>query len=159
MLARRLSLRAPFLFGLVLLVLSIAWTPTLRAQGVPLTMSKSFVPSTVVVGGTATTLLEAAQCVRPGGTIVVIGCFTQPPAPDWRRLMRHEVNLIFAWSYACWNGIPEFKIAIDLLASGKVQADPIVTHRFPLEQIDAAFQAAMRKGESKATKVLVTPNR
>jgi L-iditol 2-dehydrogenase len=109
------------------------------------------------VGGTATTLVEAAQMVRPGGTIVVIGCFTDPPAPDWRRLMRHEVNVLFAWSYACWNGVPEFRIAIDMLASGQARAEPIVTHRFPLAEVPQAFQAALRKGDSGATKVLVTP--
>lgn len=110
------------------------------------------------VGGASATLAEMAQYVRPGGTIVMIGCHNQAaPPPDWRRLMRHEVNVLFAWSYACWNGVPEFQIAIDLLASGRVRAEPIVTHRFPLDQIGAAFQAAMNKGESKATKVLVTP--
>jgi 2-desacetyl-2-hydroxyethyl bacteriochlorophyllide A dehydrogenase len=109
------------------------------------------------VGGTATTLKDAALLVRPGGTIVVIGCFTNPPTPDWRRLMRHEVNVLFAWSYASWHGVPEFKISIDLLAAGKVRAEPIVTHRFPLDQVADAFGAALRKGESGATKVLVTP--
>jgi 2-desacetyl-2-hydroxyethyl bacteriochlorophyllide A dehydrogenase len=109
------------------------------------------------VGGSATTLVEAAQCVRPGGTIVIIGSFREPPAPEWRRLMRHEVNLLFSWSYARWNGIPEFQISIDLLASGKVKAEPIITHRFPLERIEDAFQAALQKRDSKATKVLVKP--
>jgi threonine dehydrogenase-like Zn-dependent dehydrogenase len=110
------------------------------------------------VGGTTSALADAAQLVRPGGTIVIIGSFRpQAPPPEWRRLMRNEVNLLFSWSYARWNGVPEFQISIDLLASGRVKADPIVTHRFPLEQVDAAFQAAMQKGESKATKVLVKP--
>jgi L-iditol 2-dehydrogenase len=109
------------------------------------------------VGGTATTLVEAAQLVRPGGTIVVIGCFTDAPAPDWRRLMRYEVNLLFSWSYARWNGIPEFQIALDLLAAGKVIGEAMVTHHYPLAQVDQAFQAALKKGASGATKVLVTP--
>jgi L-iditol 2-dehydrogenase len=109
------------------------------------------------VGGTASTLVEAAQLVRPGGTIVVAGCFTDAPAPDWRRLMRYEVNLLFSWSYARWNGVPEFQLALDLLAAGKVDGAAMVTHHFPLEQVGQAFQAALKKGESKATKVLVTP--
>jgi L-iditol 2-dehydrogenase len=109
------------------------------------------------VGGNATTLVEAAECVRPGGTIVVIGSFREPPVPEWRKLMRHEVNVLFSWSYSWWNGVPEFQIAIDLLASGKVVAEPIITHRFPLDRIGDAFQAALRKGESHATKVLVVP--
>lgn len=108
------------------------------------------------VGGTASTLGDAVRLVRPGGTIVVIGCFTDPPAPDWRRLMRHEVNVLFAWSYAAWNGVPEFQISLDLLATGKVRAEPVITHRFPLDRVADAFGAAMRKGESGATKVLVT---
>ncbi len=109
------------------------------------------------VGGTATTLVEAAQMVRPGGTVVVTGCFTNAPAPDWRRLMRHEVNLLFSWSYACWNGVPEFQLALDLLAAGKVDGAAMVTHHFPLARVDEAFQAALNKGDSGATKVLVTP--
>jgi L-iditol 2-dehydrogenase len=109
------------------------------------------------VGGTSTTLAEAAQLVRPGGTIVVIGCFTDAPPPDWRRLMRREVNLLFSWSYARWNGVPEFQLSLDLLEAGKVDTEALVTHHFPLDQVDKAFQAALRKGDSKATKVLVTP--
>jgi threonine dehydrogenase-like Zn-dependent dehydrogenase len=109
------------------------------------------------VGGTASTLVEAAQLVRPGGTIVVIGCFTDAPSPDWRRLMRYEVNVLFSWSYARWNGIPEYQLALDLLAARKVDAAAMVTHHFPLDQVDHAFAAALRKGDSKATKVLVTP--
>jgi threonine dehydrogenase-like Zn-dependent dehydrogenase len=109
------------------------------------------------VGGTSSTLVEATQLVRPGGTIVVTGCFTHAPAPDWRRLMRHEVSVLFSWSYARWNGVPEYQLALDLLAAGKVNGEAMVTHHFPLAQIDQAFQAALRKGESQATKVLVTP--
>src|SRR5207247_9913046 len=88
------------------------------------------------VGGTATTLVEAAQMVRPGGTIVVTGCFTGAPSPDWRRLMRYEVNLLFSWSYACWNGLPEYQLALDLLAAGKVDGAALVTHHFPLDPVD-----------------------
>jgi L-iditol 2-dehydrogenase len=109
------------------------------------------------VGGTASTLAEAAQLVRPGGTIVVIGCFTDAPPPDWRRLMRYEVNLLFSWSYACWNGVPEFQLALDLLAAGKLDSEAMVTHHFPLDEVDQAFQAALRKGDSGATKVLIMP--
>lgn len=57
MLANRLSERASSLLGLLLLLVAMAWTPTLSAQGLPLTMTKSFLPSTVVPGGTATTTM------------------------------------------------------------------------------------------------------
>jgi L-iditol 2-dehydrogenase len=71
--------------------------------------------------------------------------------------MRREINLLFSWSYARWNGVPEFKLSLDLLAAGKVNTEALVTHHYPLDQVDKAFQAALKKGDSKATKVLVTP--
>jgi threonine dehydrogenase-like Zn-dependent dehydrogenase len=107
------------------------------------------------VGGSAPTLDLAAEIVRPGGTIVLIGCFTDPPPPNWRRLMRREVRLLHSWSYAAWEGVPEFQIALDLLAAGRVDLEPLITHRYPLADIQAAFQAALHKGESGAVKVLV----
>jgi hypothetical protein len=33
----------------------------------------------------------------------------------------------------------------------------MVTHHFPLARVNQAFQAALKKGDSKATKVLVMP--
>ena len=107
------------------------------------------------VGGTATTLTDAVNIVRPGGTIVVIGIFAQQPELSFRQLMRNEVDLLFSWSYAMWNGIPEFQIAVDLLASGKVDAETIITHKFQLDEINDAFLAALNKYESGATKVVV----
>ncbi|MBC8227964.1 alcohol dehydrogenase catalytic domain-containing protein [bacterium] len=107
------------------------------------------------VGGTATTLTEAVNMVRPGGTIVVIGSFAQQPELNFRRLLRYEVKLLFSWSYSRWQGIPEFQIALDLLKEGKVNAKAIITHKFPLDQISDAFHAALNKYESKATKVVV----
>jgi threonine dehydrogenase-like Zn-dependent dehydrogenase len=107
------------------------------------------------VGGLSTTMTEAVNMVRPGGAIVVIGSFAQQPEMNFRRLLRYEVDLLFSWSYARWQGIPEFQIAIDLLKEGKVNAEAIITHKFPLDQISDAFQAALNKYESKATKVVV----
>ncbi len=109
------------------------------------------------VGGTATTMEEAQDMVCPSGTIVVIGSFRRSPKLDFRKLLRNEVNLLFGWSYATWNGIPEFQISIDLLADGRIDTESLVTHKFPLDRVSDAFHAALDKYESGAVKVLVTP--
>ena len=57
MLVCRFSNSAKPLLGLVLFFLAMIWTPALFAQGLPLTMAKSFNPSTVTLGGTATTTM------------------------------------------------------------------------------------------------------
>ena len=51
----------------------------------------------------------------------------------------------------------EFQIALDLVAEGRVQAEPLITHRYPLTEIGAAFVAADDKRASGAVKVVVQP--
>ncbi len=109
------------------------------------------------VGGNSTSLTEATQMVRPGGIITVIGSFTSTPPIDLRRLLRYEADVRFAWSYAMWDGIPEFQISIDMLADGRVNSEAMITHRYPLDQIQQAFDAALDKYASGAVKVLVIP--
>ena len=109
------------------------------------------------VGGTAPSMEEASALVRPGGRIVVIGSFRQPPALDFRQLLLKEVEIRFSWSYAAWKGIPEFALALDLLAKGLLDAEAMITHRFPLDRLADAFRAALDKGTSGALKVLVRP--
>ncbi len=50
----------------------------------------------------------------------------------------------------------EYQIALGLLASGRVRAEPLLTHRFPLDRIGDAFAAADKRA-SGAIKVLVLP--
>lgn len=52
---------------------------------------------------------------------------------------------------------PEFSVALDLLVAGKIDVEPLVTHKFPLERINEAFEAAINRVRSKAVKVLLTP--
>ena len=48
-----------------------------------------------------------------------------------------------------------FPGAIDLLQSGKVNTRPLVTHSFPLEQAQEAFQTQIK--DRKAIKVMIKP--
>lgn len=109
------------------------------------------------VGGYSTTLEEAQELIRPGGTIIVIGVFRKMPELNFGKLLRNEVNLLFSWSYSTWDGVPEFQIALDLMADGHVQTEPLITHKFPLEKINEAFKTSLDKYKSNALKVLVIP--
>ena len=71
--------------------------------------------------------------------------------------MRKDVTLRWVWSYGTWDGDPEFGIALDMLADGRIEAAPLITHRFPLDRIGEAFAAADDKRGSGAVKVLVLP--
>jgi threonine dehydrogenase-like Zn-dependent dehydrogenase len=109
------------------------------------------------VGGQAPTLVQALEIAAHGGRVGVVGAFGSAQALDPWLCMRKELSLHWVCNYGRWQGVPEFKIALDMLASGRGDAAPLITHRYPLAEIGAAFAAADDKGSSRAVKVLVVP--
>lgn len=51
----------------------------------------------------------------------------------------------------------EWPVTLDLLFSGRIQASPLITHKFPIEEAVQAFSIAERKEESGAIKVIINP--
>ena len=109
------------------------------------------------VGGKSSTFQLAIDLAAQGAHVGIIGLYAEPQELDSTVCMRKELSLDWANSYALWNGISEYKIALDMLINGKYEVAPLITHRFPLDQIDQAFAAADDKLTSGAVKVLVTP--
>jgi threonine dehydrogenase-like Zn-dependent dehydrogenase len=109
------------------------------------------------VGGTADTLGQAVEAAAYGGAIGIIGAFWGDVAVAYRAANRKEIDLRWCNSYSTWNGAREYQIALDMVADGRVKAEPLVTHRFPLQEIATAFQAADDKKASGAVKVVIQP--
>lgn len=109
------------------------------------------------VGGTAGTLAQAVEVATFGGRIGILGAFWGDVAVAYRAANRKEIDLRWCNSYATFGGVREYQIALDLLAEGRVQAEPLITHRFPLAEIGAAFAAADDRQASGAMKVIVQP--
>jgi threonine dehydrogenase-like Zn-dependent dehydrogenase len=109
------------------------------------------------VGGRAPTLKQAVGMVRSGGRLGYLGSFQVPQELEMGKLLRREITIIPIWSYATWGPATEYQLALHGLAQGRVVVGPMVTHRFPLHQIDEAFQAAANKDTSGAVKVIVNP--
>ncbi|HOJ23202.1 MAG TPA: alcohol dehydrogenase, partial [Armatimonadota bacterium] len=66
------------------------------------------------------------------------------------------LRLVGSNCYGLIDGRSDFALAIDLLASGKVDPAPLVTHRVPLASIQEAFETALDKSTG-AIKVWVEP--
>jgi threonine dehydrogenase-like Zn-dependent dehydrogenase len=109
------------------------------------------------VGGQAPTLGQSFEIAGRGGRVGVVGMFGAPQTVDSGLCMRKELSLHWVWSYGRWEGVPEFQIALDMMAAGAVDAAPLITHRYPLSEIGDAFAAADDKRGSGAVKVLVIP--
>jgi len=89
--------------------------------------------------GTEVTLLQAIESVKKGGQIVIVGV---PPADPKIRLswvQDRELSLLGTLMYQR----PDFEEACDLIAAGKVQTDPLITARYPLERVSEAINALL----------------
>jgi 2-desacetyl-2-hydroxyethyl bacteriochlorophyllide A dehydrogenase len=109
------------------------------------------------VGGNVPTVRQACEMAAFGGTVGVVGLFLDPIQLDARAAMRKELDIRWVNSYSTWEGVCELQIALDLLASGRVRAAPLITHRVPLDRIAEGFAWADDKRRSGAVKVLVNP--
>ncbi|WP_436761768.1 zinc-dependent alcohol dehydrogenase [Streptosporangium sp. V21-05] len=103
------------------------------------------------------TLQQAVELVTPGGQVCVLGVFATPPRLDPHLAYVKEVSVRWSNSYGTYRGRSEYVMALELVASGAVAADPLITHSFPLERIHEAFVAADEKDTSLAMKVVIHP--
>jgi L-iditol 2-dehydrogenase len=118
----------------------------------PTPVAIPFRPDVVVVCVSAPDAFELAVAVVDEGGVVQLFA---PPAPD-KRLPLDGTRLLFGeltvqGSYSC--GPSDTRRALELLATGVVSGEHIVTHRFPLERAADALAAARSR---EAVKVVVT---
>ena len=110
------------------------------------------------VGGTnlEATLRQAVEVARPQGRIVVQGLNHSPVPVDMLRPLLKEQSIVFSQCYSVLDGRHDYEIAIELLAMGGAPLKDIVTHRFPLSEMQEALRTAGDK-RTGAIKVQVAP--
>jgi len=84
----------------------------------------------------------------PGSRICLTGVHKEAATVDLVMLLAKEVSIVPAMGY---DG--EFTEVIAMLQSGKIDPTAMVTHRFPLSEINAAF--AMARDPANAIKVMI----
>jgi 2-desacetyl-2-hydroxyethyl bacteriochlorophyllide A dehydrogenase len=97
---------------------------------------------------------DALASVRRRGTVVLVAGYYKPLEVNLGRIVSTEAIVTGSNCYGYSGMQTDFQAAIDLIASGKVAATKIVTHRFMLDEITQAFAVAADK-ESGAVKVHV----
>jgi threonine dehydrogenase-like Zn-dependent dehydrogenase len=89
--------------------------------------------------------------------VVCLGVFDGAQLVDAPRLVQRETRLFFAVSYSGRDGLTDFDLAIDMMAADPALVSPLLTHRFPLSEVEEAFRVAADK-RSGAVRVGVEPN-
>lgn len=110
------------------------------------------------VGGKANTLERATEIAAKRGRICMVGGHSAPLTFTERFARNKEITIVWSFCYGRPGGKTEFQIAIDMLAAGKLDPMPLVTHRFQLDDISDAFAVASGRDEHGSVKVLVQPN-
>ena len=109
------------------------------------------------VGGEGDTIAQAVAAAAFGATVVVMGCFTRAVTVSYHEAAAKELALRWSNGYSSWRGQREYQMALDLVACGRLQAEPLISHRFALADTAEAFAVAADKRSSGAIKVVVNP--
>ena len=109
------------------------------------------------VGGHGDTLALAQGMVRPKGRVIVLGVFTVTEAKvNPLHLAINEVEIIGSMTYAANEGRADYAVALEVVAQYAQEARSLVTHRFALDDVNNAFDAALDKS-SRSIKVHLRP--
>lgn len=108
------------------------------------------------VGGAAPTFDQALTLVRRKGSIAMLGVFGERVPASFGKALGLEAQVCFAVCYGAIDGVYDYQVAIDLIASGKAPVGKLLTHRFPLSAAPEAFATADDKA-SGAVKVQIFP--
>lgn len=103
----------------------------------------------VETAGTADAVTHAVALVRPGGRVVLTGLPHEATTLSFFPIVRHEITILGSMIYQ-----DEFPQALGLLEHGRVRTGSLLTHRFDLGAIDAAFAAHREPASIKVTVVL-----
>lgn len=105
----------------------------------------------VVATGSAKAIKQALELVRKGGKIMLFG------VPSKGTMLDYDANHLFANEiHVLTSGYcteTETNAALKLIESGKIDVTGLITHRFPIEESQKAFELA-HKGE--AMKIVIT---
>lgn len=140
--------RAPLLVGRNPRTLNVA--AELGLDAIPLDAFKPAADQDVVVEctGAADGLQLAMAACRPRGTLILKSTYAEPPQIDLAPIVIHELRVL-------GNRCGPFEPAIELLRTGRVRVEPLISATFPLSDGVRAFAAAAQPGRLK---VLLRPD-
>jgi len=110
----------------------------------------------IVTSGATTAISQALASVERGGTVLFFAPTdkdSQIPVPFNQLFWRQEITLTSAYA-----GSPsDYKEALDLIASRKINISEMITHRLSLAEIGLGFKLVAEAKES--LKVIIEPQR
>lgn len=108
--------------------------------------------------GHSDALSKCLEAVSPMGKVVLMG----NPAGDihmtqkiYWHILRKELNVMGTWNSSYNDQQNDWQEALRAMAAGEIDVKPLITHKFPLEQVCSAFEIMKNKTEFH-NKVMLT---
>ena len=122
---------------------------------------RSGVDLAIEAAGVPATLVQALQMVRPLGRVVIMGNPSRDvtlPQAVVSQVLRKELTIRGTWnSHMVELPVDEWRVALDMMAQGRLRLDPLISHRVPLEDGVAALAMMRDRSEPYHRVVLVNP--
>ncbi len=100
--------------------------------------------------GVQDTIEQAIGLARKGTDIIVVGVFAERPMVDLGLVQDKELRLIGTLMYKA----EDYRTAIELIQSGSVRLDPLITKHFPFQEYAEAYKYIEEYGD-RSQKVLI----
>jgi threonine dehydrogenase-like Zn-dependent dehydrogenase len=110
------------------------------------------------VGGTEQTLGLAMDMACQGGSVGVEGVHTRPQSINAINALLRELTVTWFYSHGRRGEVSEYNIALYLTTQGKIKPERLITHHFPLEQIEEAISVADNHAATDSIKVVINPS-
>lgn len=107
--------------------------------------------------GKSDSLLESVNLARDGGEMLMFGLpdAEHPVTFDFHRFFRKRLGMTTTFGAQDEPGQVSFRMALDLITQGEIDVSPLVSHQFPIENIQEAFLTAQERRDN-ALKVSMT---
>jgi 2-desacetyl-2-hydroxyethyl bacteriochlorophyllide A dehydrogenase len=113
-------------------------------MGMPTPATDIYIEAT----GVGAVLQQCVSLARQGATITVLGVHKEPIELHPVNILIKELHLVGAMAYPV-----EFPQVIDMLSSGDVTLEPLISHHFPLDEFHDAL--AVARQPERAAKVMI----
>jgi len=100
--------------------------------------------------GVQASLDALMQYVEKGGELVILGVYEENPVVNMYYLGEHELKVFGSMMYKQ----EDYETAVEMIAEGKINIDPLLSKRFPFEEYQDAYSYIDREGD-KTMKVLI----
>lgn len=100
--------------------------------------------------GNENALASCLEAVKPYGKLVLMGnpsgSVTLLQNTYWY-ILRKELTLLGTWNSSFGERVNDWKDSLQAMAEGKINAKPLITHKYPLSKCNEAFEMMKEKKE------------